>query len=336
MVTVSSLFVGLRFFVRLKLRIIGAEDHFILLAWCCAMIPAAMFQYTLIATMEAASTGSLPDIAKLLPYEVAEAALLYICGFCAKASVALLLLRLIGKTSRRLRILIIGSLILYSVSTVLVVVSAIVPACDPELNTQQTPPTRTCMANGVAWVSFIQTWNICSALLDILYSVVATRIIYKLQVSKQKKVGLTIVLSLGWITALLAMWRFVGAWVYTAQQKLVLNIIGATLEANLVIICASLPTLGPLFEYFKSGKPLTPRGSAASKTPYSNEPAQDRGRLRVMTSGTGAQSRVRDRSREELLTPVERDAANKGLPEETVVVEMKACITRPGSWDTPV
>ena len=209
-----------------------------------------------------------------------------------KLSATLALLRLIGPTSRWQKWYLYVNTALFLLLTVGALFASIVGPCEHPWPAG----TYLCLAydlnigKGLVW-----TWSAHGAFIDITYSMVAMRLVYRLNIPRGKKSGLFLVLGLGWVASPFSILRSVSEKLYLFYG----------LETTLLIMSASLPTLMPIYRYLRHGTPLRPRAK---------DPEQDN-RLLVFS-----QTRVGSKQAEQDIFDVEQGAENRAESSSNIII----------------
>ncbi|KAL8824345.1 MAG: hypothetical protein Q9191_005114 [Dirinaria sp. TL-2023a] len=102
-----------------------------------------------------------------------------------------------------------------------------------------------------------------SASTDAYLAAYPCTVLYKLNISKKKKIGLTAVLGLGLVAAVLAIYkctRLPGLYNHSDYTYSTVDLlIWTSIESSFIIIAADLPTLRPIFQVLAGHPVITPR-----------------------------------------------------------------------------
>ncbi|ROW11336.1 hypothetical protein VMCG_01224 [Cytospora schulzeri] len=291
MAAVSTIMVSLRIYARHQIRGLGWDDLTILMAQVFFTLGCSLFTYMVMngggRHVYYLNTAQLLDAAEWSYISQCPIVLVYAT---AKASVSLLILRVIGPGSACRRTILIFIMISATIINVLII----------PLTFVQCHPSRALWDSSIegasCWPSyilmhydyFLMAYNVFC---DVVLALLPATFIYKLNMNRGRKVVLTATLSLGLLAAIC------GGIKIQYQEELALaqqadftwvsyNIeMWAGAEAFLLIFCSCVPTLSPLWDRFVTKKldstygrtppkhsagisRITPAESSLAKGPY--------------------------------------------------------------------
>ncbi|KAI8281972.1 hypothetical protein K4K59_008077 [Colletotrichum sp. SAR11_240] len=109
-----------------------------------------------------------------------------------------------------------------------------------------------------------------SAFLDFYLAIYPAVVLWRLQMSIKKKIGLTIALGMGVISGCVGIVKTTGIPTFLSEDvsyELCEPLYWTSIEGNLIIIAACIPILGPLLEMFK-GRPIWRTDKSSSNRQY--------------------------------------------------------------------
>ncbi|KAI8276988.1 hypothetical protein K4K60_007309 [Colletotrichum sp. SAR11_57] len=109
-----------------------------------------------------------------------------------------------------------------------------------------------------------------SAFLDFYLAIYPAVVLWRLQMSMKKKIGLTIALGMGVISGCVGIVKTTGIPTFLSEDvsyELCEPLYWTSIEGNLIIIAACIPILGPLLEMFK-GRPIWRTDKSSSNRQY--------------------------------------------------------------------
>ncbi|MCJ1389800.1 hypothetical protein MMC18_002657 [Xylographa bjoerkii] len=254
--------VFLRLLVRLRItHNPGWDDFWIVLAMLFNLT------YTILIVV-AVDAGNGRHIYYLQPQQISDAirwnSIAFIPGIMAfsipKLGVAILLMRLLNP-SKLQRCL----MYFFSIGCIIgSILCAIIlwQQCNPPSILWDPAAVGTCWQPSVA-VNFFTFVGAFSACTDIYLALYPTIVLYKLNISMNKKIGLSAVLSLGFVAAILAIYkctRLQGLYNHSDYTYSTVDLlIWTSIESSFIIIAADLPTLRPVFQIIM-GRSATGQG----------------------------------------------------------------------------
>ncbi|KAH9239043.1 hypothetical protein K456DRAFT_1827471 [Colletotrichum gloeosporioides 23] len=226
-----------------------------------------------------------------------------------KLAVVCLLSRLLAPGKLHLRIL--WALSIGCVISLTVTVMTLLLQCSPPSAAWNFDLPRDCIKpkviEGLAfWAS---SW---SAFLDFYLAIYPAVVLWRLQMSMKKKIGLTIALGMGVISGCVGIVKTTGIPTFLSED------VSCNIEGNLIIIAACIPILGPLLEMFK-GRPIWRTDKSSSNRQYedyskqSTQKQQDaielRSKHRKKVDAYGFTIHAKDESEEAIVHPDKRSAS---------------------------
>ncbi|KAI1299023.1 hypothetical protein F5Y03DRAFT_253870 [Xylaria venustula] len=257
---VSLAFLLMRLWARTKTSAGGWDDVFMVITW---------FLFTTVAIIVAifgASGGTRHS------YYLSDEQVIYVTklnwiaqpfGIIAlatgKIAVGLLLLRVIASTSRWRRVTICFLMASTFISNVLAVVLTFAQCKDPAALWDPSVHAITSCWDPRVQSGFSTFTGSLNSAVDILFSLIPTTVIWKLQISAKRRLGLVILLSGGVLSGISAAIKTNQLVSLTARSDLNWETFGLYLwtgiEIFLILVCGCIPTLRPLWDQF-SGRRL--------------------------------------------------------------------------------
>lgn len=261
--SVAATVVAARLFVRIKIRAVGSDDYFMLLALAWAISAAAISQnlYSNYPTNHfySADFWTKHTIAPICT----ELSVL-----CSKTSVGILLLRALSTTLKWHRGLIVALLAGVWFTTFLVLLQGLLPVCSGQKYSATT--MAACLEESVS-TGFFEAWSFFGMLVDFVFSSLPAFVFSRLTISRSRKISLSLLMGLGWIASIFTLLKAISPYTYWSADTINTVVPVATyMEQALVMICGSLATLTPLYRYWRTGKLMQSRdhldGPAYSST----------------------------------------------------------------------
>lgn len=249
---VAAVVVAVRMFVRVKIQAVGTDDYWMLMALVWAITAAAVSQslYDNYPTDGhfSADFWTKHTIAPILT----ELSVL-----CSKTSVGIMLLRALSTTLRWHRWFIGTLLAGLWFTTFLVVIQGFFPICSGQK--QSANIMAACLESGVS-TGFFQTWSFYGMFVDFAFSILPALVFSRLNLSRNRKISLSLLLGLGWIASIFSLLKAVGAYAHwSADATNTIIPVATYMEQALVMICGSLAALTPLYRYWKTGELMQSR-----------------------------------------------------------------------------
>ncbi|KAL9086059.1 MAG: hypothetical protein Q9159_004388 [Coniocarpon cinnabarinum] len=266
--SLSTIFVALRLVSRLKLKHnAGLDDAAIVIALIVNIL------YSVVISI-AVSKGTGTRAATLAsPQAAVEAGKWNVVAIetgifsfgLPKVAIALLLGRIL--TIRRslcwLLYAMAGTLIVYAVVQDVVFIEQ----CDPVEGAWNRSIKAKC------WDPWPVTVSALSAFLDLFYAILPAVLIFKLNMSSRKKINLTIMMGLGVVAGVIAIYKTTKLPALASPKAdftwaTAPLLYWSSIEANCVIISACIPTINPVIQLFV--EKTKPWMSTTNKSAYSN------------------------------------------------------------------
>lgn len=254
---------SLRFYIRISIKKVGLDDYLML-------ITGILFILVLVISTLEIMNGGARHIYYLNPVQL-EIILKYftinqpfaiMSSAFGKASVAILILRIIGPNTFWRKWFLYINLGLYMLISALCSIFAFV-RCSPvrALWEVQLLATAKCWSN-TAWIGVSIFQSSYGAFMDFALALLPITIVWNLKLDMKRKIGLCLLLGTGIFTGICAAIKTTLLEDFASQTDLTWATYGAfawaSLEIALVMICGSVPTLKPLYDYFAHNKPLGP------------------------------------------------------------------------------
>ncbi|KAI7199854.1 hypothetical protein KC316_g8596 [Hortaea werneckii] len=276
----TTLFLGLRIYTKTAIsRIFGVDDVCMILAWCFAV---AIHGLLICIHIWDLTVGEANEEALL----VAIASILYApVMMFAKISLLIFYKKLTPARWMQITVWTVGAFVLaYTVATVL----ALLFACTPlEKNWNITIQNGQCINKGGIYL-FTAAVN---ALTDLIILGIPVPMVFHLQMSRAQKMGLLIMFVVGSLTCITSIVRLAllppmvtdtdTSWAVSYPAQWI------SIEASLVVICGSLPTLRKFFKHFTPdlmGRSSRSRRNASRSSTGSR--SRRRGPSELMTFGS--------------------------------------------------
>ncbi|KAH9874865.1 hypothetical protein J1614_004352 [Plenodomus biglobosus] len=243
--------VCLRVFTRVKYvgRTIGWEDYTIIFSMLCSII-TAVFQVLQFNAGGGRHSMFIPfpeglvDILRNLYFSI----IFYnVSLFFTKISILLQYERIFSVSDMRIPLRIVTAIcVAYGIAVLFTSIFSCFPIRAYWHVLEK--PNAHCLPSKILWYVHASFNILC----DILVAGLPVRVIWKLQISKQQKIALIGILTIGWFVCIVSILRL------HALTDLVANLddttyhgaaasYWSTIEMNMAILCASLPALKPLF-----------------------------------------------------------------------------------------
>ncbi|KAI0006846.1 hypothetical protein F4779DRAFT_545928 [Xylariaceae sp. FL0662B] len=264
---ISTTFVGLRFFTRGRLGRLGAEDWTILatlvmyivtLSLCTVLVHYGLGRHIYYVPIE-----DQMNIARwnwiVQPFGILTLPV-------GKISVVLLLQRLMGPTATFRKWFLWVNMALFSAS---MVVSSILSfaQCNPPRALWTEVPGATCLDPSIQ-ADFAEFTCAYGSFLDFVLALIPVTFIRHLKMSPQKKIGLCILLGMGVLSGVCAAIKTVQSSDLGVREDVSWELYSlyawSSSEIFLNILCACIPTLKPLYDYFALHRPLRPEKGSSS------------------------------------------------------------------------
>ncbi|KAE9568818.1 hypothetical protein CGMCC3_g15048 [Colletotrichum fructicola] len=316
----SLLFVAARLFVRLAVyNKLMSDDYWIILSTICAVCSNSL----VILSVHWGNGQHWDTLDQEHQQEVMRWMIVaYVPGIetlgFPKLAVVCLLSRLLAPGKLHLRIL--WALSIGCVISLTVTVMTLLLQCSPPSAAWNFDLPRDCIKpkviEGLAfWAS---SW---SAFLDFYLAIYPAVVLWRLQMSMKKKIGLTIALGMGVISGCVGIVKTTGIPTFLSEDvsyELCEPLYWTSIEGNLIIIAACIPILGPLLEMFK-GRPIWRTDKSSSNRQYedyskqSTQKQQDaielRSKHRKKVDAYGFTIHAKDESEEAIVHPDKRSAS---------------------------
>jgi len=212
--------------------------------------------------VEAEGTLATSQLILLLKYLYLASFFAAFCTIFAKLSVAALILRIMISTTNKLRILLYVMMGSYIAMTIGLMVTVMWISCVYQAAWNPLPDAQCIDPRFQANV--VMAWSAYGAFVDFALATLPISILWPLQMDRRRKIGVAVLLGMGWIAGIFSVLKAVQyervATRPDPSSALYLFFIWTGWEIPLIIICGTIPTLRPLFEFFMRGVPLTPCG----------------------------------------------------------------------------
>ncbi|KAF4636603.1 hypothetical protein G7Y89_g1493 [Cudoniella acicularis] len=284
MVAIDIVVVALRLWVRFAKRSVGADDYLMLLA--CIFFIATVAVETMIVHYGLGKHMYYVPPQNGVPFLkwvfILQSFTFFTLAF-AKASIAILIMRLMGVEGRWLKRLLWVNIVFFFICAILSTVFDLVSCTPIQAQWDHTIQDAKCwpLSVNADWAIFISSY---SSFLDFLLALVPISIIWKLKLDTKKKIAISVLLGLGMLSG-------VAAAVKTSESQRLGSQVDFTWEAwslyawstaeyFLNILCGTVPTLKPLYECIVNGKPMRPsEGRGGRSIFYGSSMRSDRFRL---------------------------------------------------------
>ncbi|MCJ1249123.1 hypothetical protein MMC30_006346 [Trapelia coarctata] len=258
------LLVSGRLYVRISMKNLGPDDYCMVVALILYVIGVSL------STVDVAN-GSTRHI-YYLNHDQIKSVLRYMWivqpfGIMAsafgKTSVAFLTLRLMGPHVVWRKWILYTNMVLYMLGSIVSCVITLVQ-CSPVQALWETGRGSHCWDPKIAAdVGIFLTAY--SAFIDFSLALIPVTILWSLKVSPKKKLGLSLLLSLGVLAGITAVMKALQIPAYVDPVDITWTTFGffawASTEISLLIICGCVPAIKPLYDRVKNGKPLLPVNS---------------------------------------------------------------------------
>ncbi|KAH7254570.1 hypothetical protein B0J15DRAFT_558819 [Fusarium solani] len=283
-----TIFVTIRFFVRsFLLRSLDWDDALVLLSWCLMMV----FLSTVIA-MTKVGLGSYVDTVS--EDHLLVISLAYVWGFVTvKMSFAVLYLRLLpGTIYRRLNQVLLVLLLAQGLEESLVVIFR----CNP-VDKAWTPSKK---GHCLDLRSFYYTSFGIKLVTDIVLFAQPIPMVWRMQLSRTKKIGVVLMLSLGLFVCVISIVRvtYISVLNTDVTRAIVSSLLWSEVEVSALVLCACIPSLRPFFRCFpRVNKALGLSSGEDSNMRYNRRVSQNRLPV-LLTSQSGSNKHSRRATRD--------------------------------------
>ncbi|KAI8654278.1 hypothetical protein NCS56_01384600 [Fusarium sp. Ph1] len=293
-----TIFVTIRFFVRsVLLRSLDWDDALVLLSWCLMVV----FLSTVIA-MTKVGLGSYVDtvsedhLRTFLKLRIVIS-LAYIWGFVTvKMSFAVLYLRLLpGTIYRRLNQVLLVLLVAQGLEESLVVIFG----CNP-VDKAWTPAKR---GHCLDLRSFYYTSFGIKLVTDIVLFAQPIPMVWRMQLSRPKKIGVVLMLSLGLFVCVISIVRvtYISVLNTDVTRAIVSSLLWSEVEVSALVLCACIPSLRPFLRCFpRVNKALGLSSGEDSNMRYNRRVSQNR-RPVLLTSQSGSHKHSRRATSQDII-----------------------------------
>ncbi|WAO95898.1 Hypothetical protein NCS54_01354500 [Fusarium falciforme] len=278
-----TIFVTIRFFVRsVLLRSLDWDDALVLLSWCLMMV----FLSTVIAkpawdpmSLRYRRTTSLRVVISLA----------YVWGFVTvKMSFAVLYLRLLpGTIYRRLNQVLLVLLLAQGLEESLVVIFR----CTPVDKAWKPSKKGHCLDLR----SFYYTSFGIKLVTDIVLFAQPIPMVWRMQLSRTKRIGVVLMLSLGLFVCVISIVRvtYISVLNTDVTRAIVSSLLWSEVEVSALVLCACIPSLRPFLRCFpRLNKALGLSSGEDSNMRYNRRVSQNR-RPVLLTSQSGSHKHSR-------------------------------------------
>jgi hypothetical protein len=281
--SLSIIIVALRCWARLSIHGIGWDDFFMLLT-LLLFIPLTVFAVML------AVGGGTRHMMFLSEEEMLRAArLIYIAqpfGIMSvafgKISAGFLIMRILGNTHKWMRVSIWVMILITAISNVISAITTFTQCDPPEaLWNPALRPTAVC------WDPSVQSnYNIFASshntFVDFVLALMPIRIVWGLKLNLRQRLGVVALLSVGIVSGICSAIKTAQLASLTVRSDLTWETYSLFLwvssEIFLIVLCASVATLKPLYDRFRGKKQTITTGSVftGSRSQYSNATSKSR------------------------------------------------------------
>ncbi|OKL59036.1 hypothetical protein UA08_05876 [Talaromyces atroroseus] len=254
-VAVSSLFMAARLYTRLRIvHKIGLDDYITGVSLICAYLFAALVSTSIYWGMGAhADTLNTQQTERALLYSTASFAPGILSFTVPKLGVTALLIRILNPSPRTALGLwiFVGAVVLLNFGCVIILFAQCAPTRAlwvPALREQV--GTRCWSADVLADYSIVT--GALSALVDLFLAVYPATVLWKLQMNRKKKIGLSMILGMGVFACAISIYKTTRLTGLDSGPDSTYNsfsvFLWTSIEGNTIIIAACIPTIAPLLE----------------------------------------------------------------------------------------
>ncbi|KAG7007208.1 protein csx2 [Physcia stellaris] len=249
-----------RVFVRLRSKRLGMDDYLMALATVLFTITCGLF--TVIMTNGGARHLfylNSTEVTLILKYAILANPFSIMASAFGKASVAVLMLRILQKSVYWQKWFIYTNLALYMAITVVYIILAFVQC---SALWQKTPGTGCREPHVLSDIALLQ--SLYGTFMDFALALIPSTVLWKLNMHPKHKVGLCCLLSLGVFAGICSAIKTAAFFSRPGTDFTWAQIpisAWAAAEVSLVIICGNIPTLKPIFDRLRKGTPLSPRAN---------------------------------------------------------------------------
>ncbi|KAI0105084.1 hypothetical protein GGR51DRAFT_520852 [Nemania sp. FL0031] len=266
--SVATVFIGLRFWARTLKRTLGLDD--VVMTACFIFFLAEAILITYVAetgrTRHLLYLGGLPEIdSTLMWYIIILDVGIFVTGL-GKIAIGITILRIFGGTSLWQR-WVVWTVLALTISTCFLDFGISTFRCgDPRLTwTLEAQATAHCVVSTDAQSAVNLFSNVVQVLADFAFSILPMVVVWGLRMPQRRKIFLLVALGLTLLTGIAGTVKTVYAATFNVQDlsyAIFPNLVWFALEAMLIIVCGSVPTLHPLYERF-----IKRRGYYSQDTP---------------------------------------------------------------------
>ncbi|KAI8712803.1 hypothetical protein NCS52_01379500 [Fusarium sp. LHS14.1] len=295
-----TIFVTIRFFVRsFLLRSLDWDDALVLLSWCLMVVLlSTVIAMTKVGLGSYVNTVSEDHLRKFLKARFRVViSLAYIWGFVTvKMSFAVLYLRLLpGTIYRRLNQVLLILLLAQGLEESLVVIFW----CNP-VDKAWTPAKK---GHCLDLRSFYYTSFGIKLVTDIVLFTQPIPMVWRMQLSRTKKIGVVLMLSLGLFVCVISIVRvtYISMLNTDVTRAIVSSLLWSEVEVSALVLCACIPSLRPFLRCFpRVNKALGLSSGEDSNMPYNRRVSQNR-RPVLLTSQSGSHKHSRKATFQEII-----------------------------------
>ncbi|KAI8653496.1 hypothetical protein NCS55_01336300 [Fusarium keratoplasticum] len=286
-----TIFVTIRLFVRsVLLRSLDWDDALVLLSWCLMMV----FLSTVIAK---SAWGPMSIRCRRTTSLRVVISLAYIWGFVTvKMSFAVLYLRLLpGTIYRRLNQVLLVLLLAQGLEESLVVIFR----CTPVDKAWKPSKKGHCLDLR----SFYYTSFGIKLVTDIVLFTQPIPMVWRMQLSRTKKIGVVLMLSLGLFVCVISIVRvtYISVLNTDVTRAIVSSLLWSEVEVSALVLCACIPSLRPFLRCFpRLNKALGLSSGEDSNMRYNRRVSQNR-RPGLLTSQSGSHKNSRRATSQEII-----------------------------------
>ncbi|KAI1131074.1 hypothetical protein F5Y10DRAFT_234198 [Nemania abortiva] len=254
--SVATVFIGLRFWARTLKRTLGYDD--IVMTACYIFFLAEAILITYVAetgrTRHLLYLGGLPQIdSTLMWYIIILDVGIFVTGL-GKIAIGITILRIFGGTSLWQR-WVVWTVLALTISTCFLDFGISTFRCgDPKITwTLELQATAHCVVSTDAQSSVNLFSNIVQVIADFAFSILPMVVVWGLRMPQRRKIFLLVALGLTLLTGIAGTVKT--AYAATLNEMdlsyaIFPNLVWFGLEAMLIIVCGSVPTLHPLYERY--------------------------------------------------------------------------------------
>ncbi|TGJ86595.1 hypothetical protein E0Z10_g2194 [Xylaria hypoxylon] len=298
--SIATVFIILRFWARILKRTFGFDD--LVMAACYVFFLAEAILITYVAetgrTRHLLYLGGLPEIDSTIMYYIIILDVgIFVTGL-GKVAIGITTLRIFGDTSLWQR-WVVWTVLALTIGTCFLDFGISTFRCgDPNLTwTLEAQATAKCVVSTDAQSDINLFSNIVQVLADFAFSILPMAVIWGLHMPQRRKKFLLVALGLTLLTGVAGTVKTVYAATFDEQDlsfTIFPNLVWFGVEAVLIIVCGSVPTLHPLYErYIKQRR----RGYRSQNTPLFGQRTYVNSGGRGFSKVSGAKSRERFSSR---------------------------------------